>query len=372
MTTTPLRSLAFKPHKIRNIFVSVLDRNSVISTNFFHINVEKNSKTKIKTDLNNSDLEVYLETLLIEIHNKEQSRQFILPKGSTAFKQTVSDLSNSKDLDTKNSGEILAEKLLTIEVSTDERYGHLSKKDTHVKVGSFLQFTYTEKGLLRYLGVKVDHQVILDEIDFKKKAGLGLSEKIYKAFRVDFDEKNQPTRFSIYDSKSKLTKYWWHDFLELIEKNTDTYNTKLASEQVIAKLSSLKSDFPQDYTVLRNATIAAFKQEGTMDYLSFIDKTFSNYKSDNPYFDEKNLEIIKKLKESPQKKSFDTVFTLVPSAVPFRKTTYHLSKDISLSINEGILNLDSKIWQEVTLDGKHLVVIETSEAKNFTLKKRRL
>ena len=352
--------------------MSVLDRNSVISTNFFHINVEENSKTKIRTDLNNKDLEVYLETLLIEIHNKEQSRQFILPPDSTIFKQTISTISNSKNLDEKNSGEILADKLLTIEISTDDRYGHLSKKDTHVKVGSFLQFTFTEKGLLRYLGVKVDHQVILDEIDFKKKAGLGLSEKIYKAFRVDFDEKIQPSRFSIYDSKSKLTKYWWHDFLELIEKNTDTYNTKLASEQVIAKLSSLKTDFPQDYTILRNATIAAFKQEGTMDYFSFIDKTFEHYKSENPYFSEKHTELIKKLKELPQKKKFDTIFTLIPSAVPFRKTTYRLSKDISLSVTEGILNLESKIWRERTLDGKDLVVIETSEAKNFTLKKRRL
>ncbi|MEX5544107.1 hypothetical protein Q1J68_00725 [Pseudomonas pergaminensis] len=352
--------------------MSVLDRNSVISTNFFHINVEEKSKTKIRTDLNNKDLEVYLETLLVEIHNKEQSRQFILPPSSTIFKQTITIISSSKNLETGSAGETLAEKLLNIEMSTDERYGHLSKKDTHVKVGSFLQFTYTEKGLLRYLGVKVDHQVILDEIDFKKKAGLGLSEKIYKAFRIDFDEKNQPTRFSIYDSKAKLTKYWWHDFLELIEKNTDTYNTKLASEQVIAKLSNLKVDFPQDYTALRNATIVAFKQEGTMDYFAFIDRTIASYKSDNQDFDEKKIDIIKKLKELPQKKNFDTIFTLVPSAVPFRKTTYRLNKDISLSITEGILNLESKIWREITLDGKDLVVIETSEAKNFTLKKRRL
>ena len=352
--------------------MSILDRNSVISTNFFHINVEENSKTKIRTDLNNKDLEVYLETLLIEIHNKEQSRQFILPPSPTTFKQTITTISKSKNLETDSTGESLAEKLLNIEMSTDARYGHLSKKDTHVKVGSFLQFTYTEKGLLRYLGVKVDHQVILDEIDFKKKAGLGLSEKIYKAFRIDFDEKNQPVRFSIYDSKSKLTKYWWHDFLELIEKNTDTYNTKLASEQVIAKLSNLRVDFPQDYTALRNATIVAFKQEGTMDYFAFIDKTIASYKSDTPDFDEKKIDLVKKLKELPQKKSFDTIFTLVPSAVPFRKTTYRLNKDISLSITEGILNLESKIWREITLDGKDLVVIETSEAKNFTLKKRRL
>lgn len=352
--------------------MSILDRNSVISTSFFHINVEANSKNKIKTDLKNNDLEVYLETLLVEIHNKEQNRIFELNDNSSIFKSVVQEISKNRTLDSSKMGENLAEKLLQIERATDERYGHLSNKETHVKVGSFLQFTYTENGLLRYLGVKVDHQIILDEIDFKKKAGLGLSEKIYKAYRVDFDTLQQPNRFSIYDSKSKLTKYWWSDFLELKEKNTDIFNTKKASEQVIKKLATLKKEFPQDYTILRNATVAAFKQDGDMDYLKFVDKTFRNYKSEDPDFEEKKIGLIKKLDDLPKKEGFDTLFTLVPSAVPFKKTTYQLTKDITLSIKDGILNIDNKIWREETLDGSTLLVIETSEAKNFSLKKRRL
>lgn len=352
--------------------MSVLDRSSVISTSFFHINVGNDTKKQIKTDLDNKDLELYLETLLLEVHNKEQSRQFDLPPEKTVFKNVIETILTSQNLDTDKCGESLASRLLDIERATDDRYGHLSKAATHVKIGSFLQFVYKEKNELRYLGVKVDHQEILDEIDFKKKAGLGLSEKIYKAFRVDFDSDNAPKKFSIYDSKSKLTKYWWSDFLELTEKNTDEFNTKTASTQVINKLGTLKDDFPQDYTILRNATIAAFKQKETMDYISFIDKTFSRYTSDNSDFEDQKLDLIKKLKELPTKKGFDTIFNLVPSAVPFKKTTYQLNTDITLSIVDGIANLENKVWREVTLDGRNLVVIETSEAKNFVLKKRHL
>jgi hypothetical protein len=350
--------------------MSIIDRSSVISTNFYHINVDSASKNKIKTDLNNLDLEVYLETLLVEVHNKEQSRLFNLTDETTAFKSAIYEISKTKALDAHQVGEKLAERLLQKEIATDKRYGHLSAKDTHVKVGSFLQFTYTEKGQLRYLGVKVDHQVILDESDFKKRAGLGLSEKIYKAFRVDFNDKKEPNRISIYDSKSKLTRYWWHDFLELKEANTDTFNTKLACEQVIARIGALKKDFPQDHTILRNATVAAFKQNKEMDYVKFIDETFTNYTSQAPNFDTKKDLLISKLKELPAKKGFDTLFKLIPSAVPFRQTTYKLNQDISLVIKDGIENLDAKIWRETTVDGRELVVIETSEAKNFVLKTR--
>lgn len=374
-TTTGLKNnwallCAIKLQIRANKIMSIIDRSSVISTNFYHINVDSASKNKIKTDLNNLDLEIYLETLLVEVHNKEQSRLFNLTGETTAFNSAINEISKTKALDANQVGEKLAERLLQKEIATDKRYGHLSAKDTHVKVGSFLQFTYTEKGQLRYLGVKVDHQVILDESDFKRRAGLGLSEKIYKAFRVDFNDKKEPSRISIYDSKSKLTRYWWHDFLELKEANTDTFNTKLACEQVIAKIGVLKKDFPQDHTILRNATVAAFKQNKEMDYVKFVDETFTNYTSQSPNFDTKKDLLISKLKELPIKKGFDTLFKLIPSAVPFRQTTYKLNQDISLVIKEGIENLDAKIWRETTVDGRELVVIETSEAKNFVLKTR--
>ncbi|MDP3845899.1 MAG: hypothetical protein Q8R10_05680 [Pseudomonas sp.] len=351
--------------------MATLDKNSVISTCLFHINVDKNSKEEIKTDLNILDLETYLETLLVEINSKEQKRLFEVSIQDSAFKTTITTISATSKLDTESIGEALAERLLQKEKDVSIKYGHLSKNDgIHVKVGSFLQFTYTENGNLRYIGVKVDHQVILDQADFKKKTGLGLSEKIYKAFKVEFNAEKKPENIYIYDSKSKLTQYWWHEFLELKEKNTDTHNTSTASQAVISKIAILKKDFPQDHTILRNATIAAFKQNGSMDYTKFIDDNFLNYTSDNPEFEKKKPQLLKKLHELPETKGFDTLFNLVPSAVPFRKTTYKLSQDIALIIKDGIGKLDEKVWAERTADGRHLVVIESNESRNFKLKER--
>ncbi|UQS90981.1 hypothetical protein M5C90_06105 [Pseudomonas chlororaphis subsp. piscium] len=149
--------------------MAILDRNSVVSTCFYHVDIAKNTKEKIEGNMNNQDLEVYLETLLVEIDNKEQKRLFDFTEKETAFKSAVTAVSKNENLQENLAGEKLVEKLLDEEVATNEQYKHLSKNDdAHVKTGSFLQFIYTENGNLRYLGVKVDHLVILDDIDFKK------------------------------------------------------------------------------------------------------------------------------------------------------------------------------------------------------------
>jgi L-rhamnose mutarotase len=351
--------------------MAVLDRNSVTSTCLHHIDIGANSSAEFPADLNNRELEVYLETLLREIGEKEQKRSFLFPLQDTDFKKVALAIAKSSDLQKEAVGSFLAERLLAVEVKTSQKYSHLSKKDdTHVKIGSFLQFTYSEKGCLRYLGAKVEHQVILDQVDFKKKAGLGLTDKIYKAVSVEYSPDGTPVDVYIYDSKSKLTRYWWADFLEVQEKNTDTFNTQKASQEIISKLATLKKNFPQDHTVLRNATVAAFKQKGTMDYSVFLDKTIRNYESDNPEFKKAKEALIKKLEVLPAKKGFDTLFVLVPEAVPFRKTTYKLNNDMFLTIKDGTENLEQKVWAEITKDGRELLVIETSEARNFKRKER--
>ena len=80
--------------------------------------------------------------------------------------------------------------------------------------------------------------------------------------------------------------------------------------------------------------------------------------------------LVEKLKALPKKEEFDTDFSLVPTAVPFRQTKYNLTSEITLSVKYGVQDLKDKIWAEKTNDGRMLVVILSDEAKNFTLKPR--
>lgn len=235
----------------------------------------------------------------------------------------------------------------------------------------FLQFLYRDNSNISYLGVKIEHHAFLDENDFKKKIGLAIAKKIYKACKVSFNDTGTPYDVFVYDTNTKPSTYWWKDFLELKEIRDDALNTRLASKEVIKVVNGLKKHHPADYTILRNAVVAAFKQQGEMKFNEFIESTFETYEPEDAHLKNKMPNIVGKLKHLPEKKKFDSQFNLVPSEVPFKRSKISLSKEITLSIDEGIDDLDEKIWSERSASGMKLVVIESPDGfERFKLKTR--
>lgn len=344
----------------------------IISTLLHQIDVDSKACVHIPISSDYSDLEGYLNELLAEISDKPQKREYAFLRETTEFYKCLETCYSQQDLATNIAASNIATRLLDKEIDADNRYGHLSTTGSgHVKKGSFLQFLYRDGAAISYLGVKIEHQSFLDESDFKKKVGLALAKKIYKACKASFDPKGRPHNTFIYDTNPKPSTYWWKDFLELKEVRNDAVNTKTASQEVVKVLNTLKRGHPTDYTILRNAAIAAFKQQGIMKYDEFITNTFESYQPEDDQLTAKLPELIVKLRKLPEKKHFDTRFNLVPGEVPFRHSKVALTKEISLSIDEGIENLEDKVWSEKSSNGKKLVVIESpSGFELFKLKAR--
>lgn len=350
----------------------MIDSLEVISVSLHQIDIENNKVELVNIEVDNSDLNDYLNELLDEIDNENRKRSFTFVSDTTEVYTQLAEYSADPDFKNHEDGKVVVERLLRVEIDTDSKYGHLSqnKNGSHVKKGSYLQFLYKENSQIKYLGVKIDHQGFIDEVDLTKHIGLALSDKIYKAVRVIFNRK-KPDTIEVYDSYTNISKYWWHDFLELKELRTDSYNTKLACKSVITKIGPLKKISLNDYNGLRNSVIVAFKQKGEMDYDDFIINTFENYTSTNLQINNKLKTILPELKKLPETKEFDTKFNLDTSVIPYKKSTYKLNTDITLTINEGVNNLDQKVWAEKTVDGDELVVIKSPEGfKQFKLKER--
>jgi hypothetical protein len=346
----------------------------ILTVSLFQLDIESNTKSNIPVDVGVDDLSDYLKDLLAEVDTENKKRSFEFDRDTTEVFVALKLFFQKPNLSEHNDGATVAERLLKSEVSTDKKYGHLSanKKGSHVKKGSYLQFLYKDSGELKYLGVKVDHQGYLDEKDLKKHTGLALTDKVYKAFRVSA-ENGVPTEIDVYDSQKKISKYWWHDFLELVEARSDSYNTKEACQATMAKINQIKPLSIDDYKELRNAVIVAFKQQGAMDYIQFVEDTIENYVSENNEVRDKIAKITPDLKKLPELKNFDSKFDLDSTAVPYRKSTYKLSNQITLTVDEGVNDLDNKIWSERTADGDELVVIKSSEGfKEFKIKERAL
>jgi hypothetical protein len=342
--------------------------SKLLGTALYHLDIDSQKCNAVPIP-KDSDLQAYLDALLAEIAAKPQSRAYTLVSNSTECAVSLAKFHGAKAL-VPIAAEALAARLLRIEVATDERYGHLAAAGTtHVKRGSFLQFLYQNAGVLGYLAVKIEHQSILDETDFKRRVGLGESQKIYKACRVDFDTSGKPQQALVFDTNAKPSVYWWNDVWELKPVRSDEVNTKDAITHVVHALLKVRKIAPVDYTILRNATVAAFKQAGAMDFDQFVTSTFASYVPVADALASELPKLVTQLRELPKKKKFDSHFTLAPTAVPYKQVKVQLSTGITLSYDEGLAHLGDRIWSTKTVDGKEVVVVDAPDAsKQFPFK----
>lgn len=337
---------------------------SIIFSSLHKINIDNLSAELIDPKSIQGDLEAYLRNILEEITKKETKRKFKIKRSTTEFVTaltTTAQAAAERKLTESNFCSNLAARLLEEEIKSDEQMSKRLKLETgHLRRGSFLQFFYSENDVYKYLGVKVEYTSLIDEKDFLRKIGMPEKHKSYKACNVSFDSSLKPSEdVHVYDTNTTIAKYWWDDFLELEERWTNKLNTQRASDAVIKKLDATLKKYPRDLTILRNATIATFSQEGALDYNLFISTTFENYTPKTEGLKQDLPNIIKSLKELPEKKQFDNCFDLVPSEVKYRKRKIKLTDEIEISYDDSMSTLDDKIWASQLEDGKKVVVIHS-------------
>ncbi len=348
-----------------------LNSLKILKTTLHQIDVVNKRSKSIEMSGDLADLNEYLCTLLSELREKTERRSYKFERNTTEFYSALEAFGASGDLGGERS-DSLAKRLLSQEIKAEERYSQLAKKSGQLlQKGSFLQFLYKDESGIGYLGVKLEHQTFVDEHDFKKHSGLPNTSKVYKACHVFFDNEGLPSLVQAYDTNSQPAAYWWKEFLELEVLRNDEHNTSVAVKCVVRTIGSIKKEFPHDYTVLRNAVVAAFKQKGRMNYVDFVEKTFLKYEPHDVALSKKIESIIEKLKQLPERYNFDTQFELVPGAVDFRRTKVDLTPEISLSFEPDIKDIDNKIWSEQTKEGRRLVVIHSDEAfEKFKIRAR--
>lgn len=98
-----------------------------------------------------------------------------------------------------------------------------------------------------------------------------------------------------------------------------------------------------------------------MQFDNFVDQVFKDYEVGAEH-QKKFDEVVDRIRALPSSRGFDSHFTLVPSAVPFKRVNLALSNEILLSYDEGMANIAGKIWSSKTIQGKSVVVVEADEA----------
>jgi hypothetical protein len=328
----------------------------IINTAIHHIDHERNEVRALPRPAADSDLGEYLQELVSRIAETDSGRRFKFAADDTEVHSRIREMIAGQNFEGRTV--TVAERLLRKEQNVQQDYGQLRYD---VQKGVLFQVIFNTGAGKRMVISKADHIEILDEENLRKSKGLPKKKKTYKAALISFSDDGSVTSVSVYDTNATISRYWWDDFLELLEINTDVYNTGEAFNAIDkAVIGRLKTAHPADHTILRNRVIGYFRSKDGFDLEDFIENTIGNYLPADPNLDVESLK--EKLRELPRKKDFDSQFTITRNVITARMANrvVKLDEQIELHIRDWVPNLGDLITPELA-DGIKYIRIRTDK-----------
>lgn len=322
-----------------------MDDFKIQFTTLHHINIQE--EKIITKPINKKDAEDYICEMIENIMKNEDSRKFTTQSNTTEVISSLSEiactLEKEDQINECSAADIVANRLLRIELKTNEDIKRLKRE---IKKGSLIQAYLKSDEDNAYLIAKIEHTSFIDENDLSKHIGLPYEKVVLKTCLIRFSDNLKNLDIRISDSNNTISKYWWQDFLELKEVNTDVYNTTQAFDSIDYCLSrNLKENYPYDYTTLRNSTIGYFRGHESFTFDELMENVFEHYEPENVKVDMKRIK--EKVKKLPENKNFDRRFDIVQGNIKGRiRNMYKINDKIELNLLDHIENLHDIITAE--------------------------
>jgi hypothetical protein len=320
-----------------------------------HIDVKSKVVTQITLDENSLNLIGYINSLVQEILEQPNKRSYKFKEGNTEVKSSlVSILDDIEDIDTVILNN--ANRLLEKETKTQD---WMSKRlEIEIQKGSLLHLHFVDQNINQIIICKVEHDEVLSEINFDLIKGLNTKKKVFKAILIYFDKNNNITHNYVFDKNN--SKYWWDDFLELYQLNTDDGNTDKSINAIDKVLTPQRKKYYADYLILRNSMIGHYRSKNEFNFSDLMIEVFNNYEPIDPEFPLDG--IIEKIKELPEKKGFDTQFSIVKKYINKRvQNKIRLANNLYLNVDDYVENLKNIIEPFQDEQGNKFVKIRSSE-----------
>lgn len=313
----------------------------------------------------------YIRQLVSYIQTNTSVREYRTQSDNTEVIQAVVDIvKHPSDEETVGQDiDRIADRLLQKESEAQEQVGRMG---VSVQKGSLILALVEKDGNTRFLLAKVEHTDFFDDTDYSIKTGFSKDEKkIWKTCLFEVDDVDA-THFLAKVYSNIPAKYWWQEFLELQELQSDEVNTKKAFQAVETALSrKLKKAAPYDYTVIRNAVYAYFNSVEQFDFSEMIDRTLENY-NPNDMTPEKKEDLLQEFRELPEKSNFDSQFHSIPAIIkPKMRKTYDVYHNIQVKVLGEVEDLNDVIQSYEEEDGNRYLKIRVNNDATFRAFERR-
>lgn len=328
----------------------------ILRHSFLHnVDISKSETEEIQLQLNSGNITTYIQELLNEILTNPNRRIFTFKAGNTEVKSSLLNILNNDNLE--EIVKLNADRLLEKEKRSQE---FINSRNLNIQIqkGSLMHLHFTDEDVSKIIICKVEHDEILSEQNFEKVSGLNTKRKVFKAILVVFNENQTLSETIVFDKNN--SRYWWDEFLELEQINTDGQNTEKSLAEIDNVLRSLKKDYHADYTILRNGIISHFRNNEQLNFSDILDSEVVNYVPINENFPKQRL--IAQLVSLPAVKGFDSQFTIVRSKIKKRiQQKIKLAPNLYLTIDDTVENLRNLIRTKIDAAGNKIVEIISNE-----------
>lgn len=309
----------------------------------------------------------YVVELISHIKNNDSVRNYKTRSNTTQVISSALQILHNSDNDdfVTNIMDGIADRLLRTEITAQEK---VSRMRINVKKGSLIQALIYDEVLdtSYYLLAKVEHSDFVDDSDFSFKTGFSKDKKtIWKSCLFDLDNPNAVV-FDVKVYSDTKAKFWSDDFLELDELINDETNTVKAFKAIDETLNrNVKKLYKEDYTFIRNAFITYFRSNDHINFSTMVDTVIGSYHPAQMEADKFN-EFTQRIRELPQKRSFDNQFSPVPSAIDARiRKLYKINDGIELKITKDIIDIKNTIKSYQEIDGTRYIRIKTNDEDTY-------
>ena len=216
----------------------------------YTIDRENNTTTKNIPD-DGIKFDEYLHTVLITIANNKIVKNYKSKAETTQVINCIKNIIDNQSEPTvcEEFFESVSMRLLEKEISAQSKIEKMKKS---VQVGSLIQALFYDRDNQRYMFLlaKVAHVVFVNQVGLSDTQGFPKDIKVYKSatFYIDATSSEE---IGVQLHQDTITKYWYDEFLELIELTNDEENTKNAFNAIDGFLNrKIKQEYPKDRAFL--------------------------------------------------------------------------------------------------------------------------
>jgi hypothetical protein len=305
-------------------------------------------------------VDAFLTDLLTFLNSETSVRKFYFPTDrEPEARAKLLELPESKLF--KAAVAVLAKRLH--EKQQDAEHGSIK-----VQLGDLLTVFYELDGRPHILLAKLEQVSFLSRGTWQRDSGFPFEKN--RLLKTCLGELTKTAdgweigELSIYDSNSPISRFWWHDFLELLEVTDDARNSHRAHAAWKNLLeTTVRPKSMVDYYILRNMVGYYFRNPQAYVHKEAVKSLLRSYKPEDTTLEMSS--IIAKAEKLPKQsqaldKQFDEQFTIDPKACNIRIRPIKLTDEIDLVIRKPVEHL-AEVVKPATMDGKEGVFVVSAE-----------